>query len=226
LAIGFGSRLLMNEAGNTTAAVQQYLVDLAQAPGQSSAEPLVRSLLARSVHRLRILCAALLHRSYPRLTQAPLNLEADELLGAVVERLLKALEKVRPQSVRQFFALANKHMRWELNDLARRLDEKGCPVELFEGLAVAPESSGSNLSLDAQRMLEAIESLPQEEGEVFSLVRIQGLSQTEVAELLEVSAKTVQRRLNRSLLLLTEVLADLRPDGPSTGDAFAGDAMM
>jgi hypothetical protein len=42
-------------------------------------------------------------------------------LSAVVERLLKALRAARPQTVREFFALANQHMRWELNDLARRL---------------------------------------------------------------------------------------------------------
>jgi len=32
------------------------------------------------------------------------------------------MRSVRPQTVRQFFALANQHMRWQLNDLARRLD--------------------------------------------------------------------------------------------------------
>jgi hypothetical protein len=53
-----------------------------------------------------------------------LNLQPDELLGAVVERLLKAMRTVRPQTVRQFFALVNLHMRWELNDLARRLDDQ------------------------------------------------------------------------------------------------------
>ncbi len=213
----------MDESCSTTAAIQRYLVDLAEAPGRSSAEPLVRALLARSVDRLRFLCAAILHRSYSRLTQAPLNLETDDLLSAIAERLLKSLDKVRPESVRQFFALANQHMRWELNDLARRLDERGRPVELAEGFPPAPESSDSILGLDARRMLEAIEGLPKEEGEVFSLVRIQGLSQTEVAELLGISTKTIQRRLNRSLLLLTEKLADLCPDGPSSGNATAGD---
>ena len=207
----------MDEA-RTTAAIQRYLVDLAGASGHSTAEPLVRAVLARAVHRLRLLCSALLFKSYPRLARAPLNLQTDELLGAVVERLLKALEKARPENVRQFFALANQHMRWELNDLARRLDEKGAAVELVAGLALAPESSGSRLSLDARRMLEAIESLPEDEREVFSLVRIQGLMQTEVAELLGVSAKTIQRRLNSSLVLLTESLADLRPSEQPTGD--------
>jgi hypothetical protein len=37
----------------------------------------------------------------------------DELLSSVVERLLKAMREVRPPTVRQFFALANQHMRWE-----------------------------------------------------------------------------------------------------------------
>ena len=45
------------------------------------------------------------------LTLPPLNLEPDELLDAVVERLLKAMRSVRPQTVRQFFALVNQHMR-------------------------------------------------------------------------------------------------------------------
>jgi RNA polymerase sigma-70 factor (ECF subfamily) len=138
-------------------------------------------------------------------------LQADELLGAVVERLLKSLGKARPENVRQFFALANQHMRWELNDLARRLDQKAPDVELLEGLAVAPETSGSGLSVNARRMLESIDKLPDDEREVFSLVRIQGITQAEAAEILGVSLKTIQRRLNRSLLLLTEMLADLRP---------------
>ena len=46
-------------------------------------------------------------------------------------------------------------------------------------------------------MLEAIDDLPEDEREVFDLVRIQGLTQAEAAEVLGVSAKTVQRRLNR-----------------------------
>src|SRR5436309_12626552 len=104
----------------TTAVVERYLIALA---GDTPADPVVRGLLDRAVGRLRLLCAGLLHRSYPRLARPPMNLEADDLLGAVVERLLKAMREARPRTVRQFFALANQHMRWELNDLARRLDE-------------------------------------------------------------------------------------------------------
>jgi RNA polymerase sigma-70 factor (ECF subfamily) len=193
----------------TTAAVQRYLDDLA---GDSPAEPVVRALLDRAVRRLHLLCATMLHRSYPRLTQPPLNLQVEELLGAVTERLLKALREVRPQAVRQFFALANQHMRWELNDLARRLDEQPPAAELREGSVPAPPSSSSGLTPAGRRMLEAIDKLPEDEREVFGLVRVQGMTQTEAARVLGVAPVTVKRRLNRGLRLLTEELTELRPD--------------
>ena len=195
---------------HTTAVVQRYLDELVgdEAPPESA----VRALLDRAVRRLHELCAALLHRSYPRLTRPPLNVQADELLGAVVERLLKALREVRPGTVRQFFALASQHMRWELNEMARRLDEQPVAVELRDELAPAPASSDSGLTPDSRRMLAAIANLPEAEGEAFDLVRIQGLTQAEAAQVLGVSAATVNRRLNRGLELLAEALSDLRPD--------------
>jgi RNA polymerase sigma-70 factor (ECF subfamily) len=102
-------------------------------------------------------------------------------------------------------------MRWELNDLARRLDKQPAAVELCEGLVPAPASSDSGLSQEGCRMLEAIENLPEDEREVFGLVRVQGMTQTEAAQVLGVAVVTVKRRLNRGLRLLTEQLADLRP---------------
>ena len=54
------------------------------------------------------------------------------MLAGVVEGLIKAMNSARPRTVRQFFALANQHMRWQLNDIARRLDERPAAVELRE----------------------------------------------------------------------------------------------
>jgi RNA polymerase sigma factor (sigma-70 family) len=196
----------------TTAAIQRCLDAL---QGDKGAEPLVRDLLEQAAQRLRLLCASVLNRSYPRLARPPLNLETDELLDGVVAGLITALRKVQPQTVRQFFALANQHMRWQLNDLARLLDKRPGLVAFPESGALAPpESSESCLSQDARRMLMAIESLPQEDREVFELVRIQGLSNPETAAVVGVSVKTIQRRLNRARLLLAEQLADLHPDTP------------
>jgi RNA polymerase sigma-70 factor (ECF subfamily) len=193
----------------TTAVIQRYLDDL---PGDSAAQPIIRELLERAAGRLRLLCGTLLYKSYPRLTRPPVNLETDELLGGVVAGLLAALGTVRPQSVRQFFALANQHMRWQLNDLARRLDQRPAVQALAEeGVAAPPSSTASGLTPDGRRMLGAIEGLPDDEREVFDLVGIQGLTHAETAAVIGVSEKTVQRRLNRARLLLAQQLADLRP---------------
>jgi hypothetical protein len=61
------------------------------------------------------LCANLLQRQFRRLMLPLLNLQPSTVLGAVVERLLKAMRSVRPQNMRP--SLATQH------DLARRLDE-------------------------------------------------------------------------------------------------------
>jgi hypothetical protein len=60
----------------TTAAIQGYLDDLGNLRGDSPAEPVIRDLPG------------------PGLTQPPLNLQADEMLSGVVERLLKALNQI------------------------------------------------------------------------------------------------------------------------------------
>src|SRR5262245_36447510 len=204
----------------TTVIIQRYLDAL---PGDTDTERTVRELLERAVGRLRLLCATFLYKRYPRLTRPPVNLEPDELLGDVVAGLVTALRTTRPPTVRRFFALASQHMRWQLNDLARRLDERPDAAALAEsGVAASPASTASGLSPDGRRMLEVIEGLPEDEREVFDLVGIQGLTHGEVAMLVGVSEKTVQRRLIRARLLLAERLADLRPT-PSGGSSPPGD---
>ena len=99
--------------------------------------------------------------------------------------------------------------RW--NDLARRLDNQPAAVGLREGLVPVPASSVSGFSPDRLRSLRAIDELPEDQREVFDLVRIQEMTQSEVAQVLGVSAVTVNRRLSRGLRLQAEQLVDLRP---------------
>ena len=215
----------MSDTG-TTEAVQNYLDELARLPAGAPAEPVVRALLGRAVHRLHALCASLLYRQYPRLTRWPLNLQSEEMLAEVVERLIKAMRSTRPQTVRQFFALANQHMRWGLNDFARRLDEQRAGTVPWSASVAARavqlppsgEPSGTRTSAGgeaARRVLGAIESLPEDEREVFTLVRLQGMTHGEAAAVVGVSTKTVQRRLNRCLVLLTGHLGDLVSASPA-----------
>jgi DNA-directed RNA polymerase specialized sigma24 family protein len=64
-------------------------------------------------------------------------------------------------------------------------------MEVREEMVPAPPSSASGHTPSGRRMLEAIDNLPEDEREVFSLVRIQGLTPPEAADVLGVSVKTV-----------------------------------
>ena len=101
--------------------------------------------------------------------------------------------------------------------MARRLDYQPTAVELHESKLPAPASSASGLSPVGLRMLEAIDDLSDDEREAFDLVRIQGLTYPEATDLLGVASRTVQRRLDRSLRLLTERLNDLGPAATRSG---------
>jgi len=198
----------------TTASVERYLIAL---KGDEDPDPIVRALLARAASRLQALCTNMLRRCYPRLMRAPTYVQEEEMLSLLVERLLKAMRQVRPSTVREFFALANKHLRWELNEFARQLASRPSTAPLPDDLAAssgAPSEDG-NLT----QILEAIERLPEEQREVFSLVHIQGLTHDEIAGVLGVSTKTVQRRLHQSTTALAGELT-----GVVAGDLDPGAA--
>src|SRR6516162_8526954 len=86
-------------------------------------------------------------------------------------------------------------------------------VELHDEAIATPASSDTGLTPDGRRILAAIEGLPEGEREAFDLVRIQGMSQSEAAEVLAVSLMTVNRRLNRGLNMLAATHGDLYPGG-------------
>jgi RNA polymerase sigma-70 factor (ECF subfamily) len=209
-------------ATRTTAAVQRYLDELRAHPEDDGSSRLVRDLLGRSATRLHLLCFSMIRRSYPRLARPPLNLRADEMLGAVVERLIKAMREARPASVREFFGLANQHMRWELNDLARRLDEHTPLLGIDEQRIADRTPSEPGFNANARRILDALDSLEPDEREVFGLVRIQGLTHSEASEVLGISTKTVQRRLNRGRVQLVTLLKDMEPQGGASGAEVTG----
>jgi RNA polymerase sigma factor (sigma-70 family) len=133
-----------------------------------------------------------------------------------VLRLLRALESVRPPSVRDFFGLAAEQMRRELLDMARQASRARragmqplAATDDTEVLAAldgpAPTEDLDDLEL-WQRFHEMVHDLPAEEREVVSLVYYHGWSQPQVAELFGVNERTVRRRWRAACVRLQERL--------------------
>jgi RNA polymerase sigma-70 factor (ECF subfamily) len=192
--------------------------------GDDDPEPIVRALLSRAARRLQLLCANMLRRQYPRLMRPPLNVEQDEMLGLLVERLLKTMRKVKPRTVREFFGLANQHLRWELNEFARQLAQRPELSALSDHEDVEAPSEASVEGASIEQIMAAIERLPDELRETFGLVHIQGLTHAETSEVLGVSTKTVQRRVHLATQALAKELSGLSAWGSESGAADEGSA--
>lgn len=174
------------------------LLDLMRA-GDLSAR---QRLIEHACGRLRGLARKMLHR-YPKVQRWE---QTDDVFVEAVTRLHRALETVQPESPRHFYNLAAAQIRRVLIDLSRRY----CGAE---GLAShhdtaagqpdgqrpphydPPDPTGEPAGLaDWTEFHRQVESLPEEEREVFNLLWYEQMSQEEAAEVLGVTARTVRRR--------------------------------
>ena len=199
---------------DTNTAIQGCLNRLADAADNSDTHQIVRELLSVAAGPILSLCGSTLNRRYPRLAKGPFNVEPDDLVGAVVERLIKAMRNVRPAQVNEFFALTMKHIRWELNGLVRELDAQRYEPLRSDVTAREPEATDEQFSPLGQRILKAIRGLAQSDQEIFNLVRLQGMTQRDAAEVLGISERTVERRLKRIMPRLWGELGGLHGPEP------------
>jgi RNA polymerase sigma-70 factor (ECF subfamily) len=180
------------------------------------------ALLGHVSERLRRLTGKMLE-DYPRLKRWE---EADDVLQNAVLRLLRALEAVKPGSVKEFFRLATRHIRWELRDLVRHYyGPQGLGAHHATGVPgqnssaeSRPDPEPSDSTYQPERLAawgefhDKVEALPEAEREVFDLLWYQGLKQAEAAAVLGVSVATVERRWLAARLLLQEALRDKQRD--------------
>jgi RNA polymerase sigma-70 factor (ECF subfamily) len=171
-------------------------------------------LLRRVGNRLEHMARKMLKR-FPNIPQ-PLAETGDVLANAVM-RLLRTLEKVDPKTMRDFYGLAALHIRRELLDLARHLsaERQGRYIVSLsvEETYLAPlEPAGPEEDADRFetwcRFHEEVEKLPVEEREVVGLIFYQGWKQSEVAELFQITERTVRRRWESAMIKLHAILRE------------------
>ncbi len=131
--------------------------------------------------------------------------ETDDVLQNALVRLLGALRSVKPQTPRDFLALASLQIRRELIDLARRFyGPEGIGANHQSRPPAEPHDANDDPASLAQwtELHELIDALPEEERDVIGLLFYQGLTQAEAADVLNISLRTVQRRWHDALFKL------------------------
>lgn len=205
---GLDGEKMADVADNTQ---QLDALALKAARGDDGAYDELLELASRRVHTL----ARKMFARYPKLRRWE---QTDDVFQNAMIRLHRSLADVRPDSARAFLGLAAVQIRRTLLDLARHHFGPA-------GEAAQHQSDASAVAIQHQvtrqerpetlaewaRFHEIIESLPDEEREVFHLVWYDGMAQKQVAELLGMSERTVRRRVQTARLAIYEAMQGQQP---------------
>lgn len=176
-----------------------FWVSELQAGRSEAAAPIFRKIMTR----VEVITTHMFHK-YPRVGRF---VDVDDVLQNVFVRLLRTMKEVRPETTKHFCALTTELVRRELIDLTRHYyGPRGSgsnvgptPVGQGEGEWNA-EAPDYDAKLDwHQRFHTAIELLPAEEREVVGLTYYHGWNTSEIAELFQVSERTIQRRYSSAV---------------------------
>lgn len=203
---------------NTTLAMQDLL---SQLQSGENVETIKKQLVARAYSRLRILAHKMLN-SYNR---HAIDEETEGLVAEAYFRLDRALNDLQPETVRQFFGLAALQMRRHLLDKLRSihgrgqekrpkissLDPKDASTPGFEVALETPLAPWSAIDI-----LEALDELDERERDCLTMQHWYGFTHQEIANLLQLSTKTIQRSCNMAIIKLNERLRSYRSDDSDT----------
>ncbi len=146
-----------------------------------------------------------------------LDEETDGLVAEAYLRINRSLDELCPETVRQFLALAAMQMRRHLLDKLRRIHGRAArprpQVMSFDGNQQTGNNLENQMASDdalpawtAIDILEALDDLDDRERECLIMQHWYGFTQQEIAELMSVSSKTVQRTCNLAFIKLNEIL--------------------
>ena len=188
------------ESGHTT-----KMADLLLVMQNGHRENARRLLVKHAEGRLFMLARRML-RQFPKVRRWE---QTDDVFIEAVSRLHGCLETVQPESPRHFYNLAATHCRRVLIDMARRhFGPKGIGTshetdgeQIHQGKAEVNGAAPSSV-VEWTDFHEAVECLPNDEKEVFSLLWYEEMSQAEAAEVLGISVRTIKRRWQSARCIL------------------------
>jgi RNA polymerase sigma factor (sigma-70 family) len=145
--------------------------------------------------------------------------EAGDVLHHALIRLLPAVLTVQPASVGGLFALANRHLNWELLDRSRYYSRPAWQAAHRSGPGggddqhppdwLAPAEADDTSEPEAWSAFHReVEKLPVVERAMVSLAFYHAWTQPQIAELLHVTVRTVQQRWQSARRRLRRHLAE------------------
>ena len=147
-----------------------------------------------------------LRRFAPGLSRSPAD--ADDLTQMTIERALRAKAQWQPGSRLDSWLYKIMRNLWIDTIRSRNRQERvEAPAEDAETLGHDPRD-GIEAGIDLQRMMAAMDRLPDEQREVVALILIEGFGYREAAELLGLPIGTVSSRLVRGRTALLALLGE------------------
>ena len=134
--------------------------------------------------------------------------DADDLTQMTLERALTARRQWQPGTRLDSWLYRIMRNLWV--DTARSRARKRkveAPPEAADSVGVDPRP-GMEAALDLQRVMLAMDRLPDEQREVIALILVEGFGYREAAELLGVPIGTVSSRLVRGRMALLELVGE------------------
>lgn len=207
------------------------------APKTAGSDTQLQGLLNQSLAGNPAAKEALLHHACDRLLKLTRKMfhchpglrrwmQTDDVFQGSLVRLHRALSQVEVGDVRHFFNLATVQIRRELLDLARKtFGPHGIGRNHHTDHQPADETGGSlhRVSEEPENLErwesfhQQVDTLPDDEREVFGLIYYEGLEQLEAAKVLDISERTVRTRWTRAKLLLSGELADESGEQETSG---------
>jgi RNA polymerase sigma-70 factor (ECF subfamily) len=133
--------------------------------------------------------------------------DADDLTQMTIERALRSKDQWRPGTRLHSWACTIMRNLWI--DTVRSRSRK----EAFEAPAVEVEKvadGGGSLeaSVELNRVMAAMQTLPEEQREIVALILVEGFGYREASEMLQLPIGTVSSRLVRGRTALLEILGE------------------
>lgn len=211
-----GGDVSRNSTGQTLVAMQDLLDRLQRGEDVQFVKDQLISLAYLRLQQLA-------HRMLYAYDRQKLDEETNGLVAEAYLRLNRSLDDLKPETVRQFFGFAALQMRRHLLDKLRAIHGRG-ELKRPKVTSLTPESpDGSAIQLGisdtgnafdgtAIDVLESLDKLEERQRECLVLQHWYGFTHQDIASLMGVSTKTIQRMTNLAFIQLNDLLQSYKPN--------------